>query len=81
MENKCLIEFYARAYNTIQEIERTREDQCDYWTDKRIDFPYLWLILDTINDWAKKEFTEEEYKEFIRLTDNIKDRIYFNCWQ
>lgn len=75
MNNKEKIEFYAKVYNTIQEI-------C--WTELNEDlnnhlFWELNIFLEDL-DWQinkSEEFNEEEKKEFLRLTDHIRDRIYF----
>ena len=41
----------------------------------------LWKRLKEIDEYVKKNdcYTEEDRDEFIRLTDHIRDRIYFNC--
>ena len=71
-----MLEFYAKAYNTIQEICRTDEnenlmfDEC--WK--------LWERLAHIDKFIYESwpFTETQKEQFTERTDHIRDRIYFN---
>jgi len=76
MNGDEMLEFYARAYNTIQEI-------C--WTDENQNLMFdecqkLWERLDHIDKFIFKDwpFTKTQQEQFIERTDHIRDRIYFN---
>lgn len=73
------IEFYARMYNTIQEICRTaRNNNIHLWVLENylqnID-NFIWI--GNLED-QKPIFTEEQKQKYMDLTDQIGDRIYFN---
>lgn len=79
MNGDEMLEFYARAYNTIQEI-------C--WTDENENFvgdgwecSLLWERLNKIDKYVFETwpFTETQKEQFTERTDHIRDRIYFNC--
>lgn len=77
MSERDEIEFYAKAYNTIQEIVWTHNnEELNDWMDK-----LLWKWLKEIDEYVNKNdcYTEEDRDEFLKLTDHIRDRIYFNC--
>ena len=73
------IEFYARMYNTIQEICRTaRNNNIHLWVLENYlqnidNFIWIWNLED-----QKPIFTEEQKQKYMDLTDQIGDRIYFN---
>ena len=76
MNGDEMLEFYARAYNTIQEI-------C--WTDENENLMFdecwkLWERLEHIDKFIYKSwpFTETQKEQFTERTDHIRDRIYFN---
>lgn len=80
MDKNEMVEFYARIYNTIQEMVWTGENN---WI-------YLWVLknyLDNINNqfgvWCLWDidttYTKEQQEKFLELTDRIENRIYFNC--
>lgn len=73
------IEFYARMYNTIQEICRTaRNNNIHLWVLENylqnID-NFIWI--GNLED-QNPIFTEEQKQKYMDLTDQIGDRIYFN---
>lgn len=73
------IEFYAKMYNTIQEIVRTAQNNWIYLGAlenylQNID-NHIWVGI--LKDTSPL-YTEEEKSEYVRLTDNMQNRIYFN---
>lgn len=77
MNGDEMLEFYARAYNTIQEI-------C--WTDENENLMFdecqkLWEWLEHIDKFIYENwpFTKTQKEQFTERTDHIRDRIYFNC--
>lgn len=77
MDRDELIRFYAKAYNTIQEIVRTHEnEQIDDGMEELLN-----KRLHRIDDYIETSdyYLTEQKDEFIELTDHISNRIYFNC--
>lgn len=72
MTNDEKIEFYARAYNTIQEIVRTAEN--NEITLKAVKF----ALTEIDNKVRSKEFTNDQQHKYMELTDKHENRIYFN---
>lgn len=71
------IEFYAKLYNTIQEIVWTADNEGLFDDNVRLLDKFLENLNKTIMEW--KQYTEDQKDRFIFLTDHIRDRIYFNC--
>lgn len=79
MERREKIEFYAKIYNTIQEMCRTARNNdihlgvLENYLQNIDNHIWVWNIKGT-----SELYTKEERDLFIKLTDNIQDRIYFN---
>lgn len=74
MNGDEMLEFYAKAYNTIQEI---------VWTEinEGLETKCFWLLdrfLEDLDKHIEDNFTKEQREQFIERTDHIRDRIYFN---
>lgn len=72
MTNDEKIEFYARAYNTMQEIARTAQNN-----DIRLRQTNF-ACSEIDEKVIKWDFTQEQKDRYIDLTDRLEDRIYFN---
>lgn len=72
MTNDEKIEFYARAYNTIQEIARTAQNN-----DIRLRQTNF-ACAEIDEKVIKWDFTQEQKDRYLELTDKHENRIYFN---
>lgn len=79
INSKEEIELYARAYNTIQEMIWTFYDE----NIQKENIKTLWKVLESLDEYIheSEEFTDKEKEQYNILTDNIHDRIYFNCYK
>lgn len=77
MEKDYILKLYAKAYNTIQEIAWTFDNE-------EISNECVKLmsdVLQRLNDeiMESDNWTQQEKDDFIFFTDHLPNRIYFNC--
>ena len=79
MTEKETIELYARIFNTIQEMARTLDNE-------NLSNETILLLAKTLENideliHESENFTKEQKEQYNILTDNMHDRIYFNCYK
>lgn len=79
MTEKEQIELFARAYNTMQEIVRTFYNE---WVQKE-NIKTIEKALEGLDENINESenYTQQEKDLFLKLTDRLQDRIYFNCYK
>lgn len=77
LTHKEELELYAKAFNTLNEMWWTLDNE---WLDENI-IDTIRNATDIIDKYVmnSKRFKQEEKENFMELTDELKDRIYFNC--
>ena len=77
MDKEYILQLYEKAYNTIQEIAWTFDNEETLPECVWLMSQTLQKINDEVMEWDK--YTQQQKDDFIFYTDHLPNRIYFNC--